>query len=182
MATHLAANAVVNTSCHLSLVPDRRVERCGYVPPGRSLHLLDLENLMGGPYCGARALESASDAYRRIAPVGVYDHVIVAANRHLIFDAARCWPGSQALVGDGPDGADLALISAASNVAEVARRFDRIVIGSGDGIFHSLATRYGALGLEVGVVATPSGLAHVLARQASFVRFLPEAPRFRIVA
>lgn len=166
----------VNSGRHLCLTPDRLIARLDYVPAGRALHLLDIENLMGGAEAGERALEYASEAYRAIAPVGVHDHVVVAANRHLVFSAAGSWPGSRVLVGDGPDGADLALISAVSDVTEVARRYDRIVIGSGDGIFHRVATEYGALGLEVGVVSTARSLAHVLARDASFVRLLPEAP------
>ena len=158
------------------------MERLDYVPHGRSLHLVDIENLMGGPQRGAHALAFASEAYLETAPVGACDHIIVAANRHLIVDAARWWPGSRPLVGDGPNGADLALIGEASNLDWVVRRFDRIVIGSGDGIFHELAIEYRALGIEVGVVATARSLAHVLRRHASFVLHLPEAPDLRSAA
>ena len=172
----------VNRGRHLFVTPDRQIKRLDYVPAGRSLHLVDVENLMGGSERGGIALAMASQAYRRTAPVVAGDHVIVAANQHLIVEAAACWPGSRVLVGNGPDGADLALISAASDVVELAPRYDRIVIGSGDGIFHDLVIDYLALGLEVGVVATVRSLAHILARDVSFFRLLPEAPLLEIVA
>lgn len=175
-------STILKTSRPLFLTPNRTIARLDYAPPRRSLHLLDVENLMGGPKRGVRALEYASDAYRGTGLVARGDHIIMAANPHLILDAARFWPGAKSLLGRGPDGADRALIKAANNVEWVARRFDRIVIGSGDGIFSRLATKFRALGIEVGVVARARSLAYVLWRQASFILHIPEGPDLRSAA
>lgn len=177
-----ARSTILEPSRHLFLAPNRMIERLDHAPPRRSLHLLDVENLMGGPKRGVRALEYASDAYRGTGLVACGDHIIMAANPRLILDAARLWPGARSLLGRGPDGADRALIKAASNVAWVARRFDRIVIGSGDGIFSRLAMKFRALGIEVGVVSRAGSLAYVLRRQASFVLHIPDGPDLRSAA
>ncbi|WP_420615956.1 NYN domain-containing protein [Candidatus Palauibacter sp.] len=178
----LVRRTILRTNRYLSVTPNRVIERLDYVPPGRSLHLLDVENLMGGPKRGVHALEFACNAYRETGLVACGDHITMAANPHLIHDAVHCWPGAKSMIGKGPDGADRALINAASNVEWVARRFDRIVIGSGDGIFHRLARRFRALGIEVGVVARVGSLAYILRRQASFVRQIPDGPDLRSAA
>jgi uncharacterized LabA/DUF88 family protein len=55
-----------------------------------------------------------------------------------------------------------------------ARRFDRIVIGSGDGAFVDLAERLTAAGRRVEVVSRPASLSRRLARAATVVVALPE--------
>lgn len=159
---------------HLHAVPKRQVERSEYVPPGRALHLVDVENLMGGPTAGADQLVESLESYRVAAPFSVGDHAVVAANPAIAIETKFVWPEARLLARGGPDGADMALLGAVVDVEFVAERYDTIVVGSGDGVFEVVANAYRPLGLAVGVVARRVSLSYGLASAASFVRFLPE--------
>lgn len=164
---------------HLYLVPDRKIQRAKYVPAGRALHLIDLENLMGGPFGGRNILRATSDAFRETAQLKPGDHVIVGVNPALALEAGLAWPQALLVRGAGPDGADLALLDQVADVARVGERFDRVVIGSGDGIFSSTAAALQDLGVSVGVVSREDGCSYRLARSVSCLRFLPlfDTPR-----
>ena len=97
-------------SRHLYLVPERRVPREKYVPAGRALHLVDIENLMGGPEAGTVALHQAVSDYRDAVPMTDGDHVVIGANPQLGAVAKACWQSARLVVGGGPDGADTALL------------------------------------------------------------------------
>ena len=128
---------------------------------------------MGGPFAGRAAMRQASYAYRVAARVGASDHVVVGANPSLAVEAGLEWPGARLLVRGGPDGADLALEESVEEVIWHAQRYDRVVIGSGDGRFSDVARSFRAAGIPVGVVARERGLALVLAQAATFVALLP---------
>ena len=140
---------------------------------GRSLHLVDIENLAGGSAASDWDVIDALDEYRSTVAVGPNDHVVIASGRGLALTAGRAWPGPQLLVGSGVDGADLRLLEVARPVAWTAARFARVVIGSGDGIFAGLATDLRQAGLVVCAVSRPESLAICLRRAASVVRCLP---------
>ncbi len=142
--------------------------------PARTLHLIDLENLMGGPHAGPAAIEGAVQAYAATVPVRPDDLVVVAVNPALAVGAYLAWPGRQVLVGAGPDGADLALLRTIGDRQWVRRRFQRVVIGSGDGVFAAAALELRLLRLTVGVVSRRGSLSRRLARSASFVRTIGE--------
>ena len=147
------------------------------IPPagGRALHLVDVENLAGGPDRAEHWLPTALHEYRAVAGVGVDDQVIAAADvtlwRRTAFDVAP-W---RYLPGYGPDGADLALLREAPP-EYVAERFDRLVIGSGDHAFAPLAEAVADRGTEVVAVARPRQLSRALAEVATEVRPLPDLP------
>ena len=166
----------------LFVVPDRKVPRASYVPPGRSLHLVDIENLMGGPMNGRFALEAASRAFRELAGVQPRDHVLVGVNPKLGLAAMTCWPDGKVLLGTGPDGADRILLGEVQDLAWIAARYDRIVIGSGDGIFAPTARGLRNLGLPVIVVSGEFSLAHCLAQAADAISILPEVHPMKVVA
>jgi hypothetical protein len=179
MRTHrTAANRVHDTGSfaprHLYVAPNRTARRASYVPVGRTLHLLDLENLMGGALAGSLALRRASATYRETMSIGPDDHVIVAVNPALGLEAKLEWPDRQVIMQGGPDGADMALLSVASDEPWVTARYDRLIIASGDGIFAGLASSIRGAGIPVGVVALDRSLAYVLAHAATFVRIMPE--------
>ncbi len=166
----------------LYVVPKRRVARAGYVPPGRSLHLVDLENLMGGPGQGEVAVKVASRAFRELAGVRARDHVLVGVNPRLGADAKLSWPDGLVLLGTGPDGADRALLCQIEDRMWVAKRYDRIVIGSGDGIFAPAASGFRDFGLAVVVVSREYSLSHRLAQAADAISILPEVHPLKVVA
>lgn len=158
----------------LYAVPERRVPRAAFVPAGRSLHLVDVENLMGGPQLGDTALREALAGYRTSAPVTEGDHVIIGANPRLGPAAKTAWPGARLVVSGGPDGADIALLDAVRDIDFIAARYDRIVVGSGDGVFEVVVREFRSRGLAVGVVSLRQGLSFALGTSASFVRLMPE--------
>ena len=84
--------------------------------------------------------------------------------------------GAVQLVDDQPssglDGADLALLDEVAEI-ELLRRFDRVCIGSGDGIFAAAAAKIAAAGVEVTVVTRPRALSGRLRLATMDVRYLP---------
>lgn len=159
---------------NLYAVPERRVPRAAFVPAGRSLHLVDVENLMAGPELGDTVLREALVGYRTSAPVSDGDHVIIGANPQLGLAAKTAWPGARLVVRGGPDGADIALLEAVRDVDFIAARYDQIVVGSGDGVFEVVVREFRSRGLAVGVVSLRRGLSYALGTSASFVRLMPE--------
>jgi hypothetical protein len=156
----------------LYLVPDRRVPRARHVPVGRALHLVDLENLMCGPLQPEIALRYAAARYLEVASVRLGDHVVVAVNPALALEAGRAWPTARLLVGRGLDGADRELLASLADAPWVAARYDRVVIGSGDGIFAAALESLQSLGIATGLVGPERGVSLNLRRRATFVRFI----------
>jgi len=137
------------------------------VPAGRTLHLIDVENLAGGPDVSTEVAHAALDDYRRSAAMGPVDLVRVACNpwlfRKLAFDLPSGWSTG---FGHGPDGADRVLLDGL-HPKGVCRRFDRLVIGSGDHAFAELAAGVRALGGDVWVISRRRSLSAELGRSAS---------------
>jgi hypothetical protein len=128
----------------------------------RSLHLVDLENLVGDPFAPCALTLAAFDDYLALAGWEPGDHVIVASNRHLMGKVAFDLPvpcNTHAV--SGRDAADLMLLSLAPPEL-VARRYGRLVVGSGDWIFAARAERARELGVHVQVVARADGCSRQL--------------------
>lgn len=130
----------------------------GLVPAStmtRRYVLFDVENLTHG----AKATpEELASLWERIAQgpaqLNPTDHVVVGAARAVAHRYRSALPGRNIkwVVGaNAPDGADRALL-AAINLFEVARRYDELVILSGDHAFADIARRARAMGLNVHVV------------------------------
>lgn len=119
-------------------------------PVGRTLHLLDVENLVGGTGAGL-PVAPALEAYRRTIAVAAHDHVLLGSGPTMAFEASVAWPGALLRVGRGVDGADNALLAEA-DPSFLAAHYDRVVIGSGDHAFVPLVSRLRALGVAVCVV------------------------------
>lgn len=121
----------------------------------RRYFVVDIEN----PTRGAKASrEDAAELWRIIrdqAPgVTPHDHVVVGASRSVARKYAPVIAGHHVrwVVGaNAPDAADRALLGAV-DVRRVARRFDELVIVSGDHAFSDLARQAKAAGLTVHVV------------------------------
>lgn len=180
----IARGGSVKPGCPRSLyvVPERRAPRAPHVPAGRALHLVDLENLMRGPHQSRGVLGFASSLYRAAAPVCSGDHVVVAVNPALALEAGLEWPGARLLSAPGPDGADRALLRQVENADWVASRFDRVVIGSGDGIFVRAVEALRVRGVAVGVVAPEHGASARLMSAPNFLRIVPDVLEMRGVA
>lgn len=145
-----------------------------YYPKGRTLHLIDAENMMGGPKHEMALLSRTLSCYRAVARFADSDHGVIGVNPRLHLMAKLCWPSVKVESLPGPDGADIVLIQHVANHEWQADRYDRLVIGSGDGIFVDVVRVYRRLGMEVEVVARRSSLSHALAVAATRVRYFPE--------
>lgn len=136
---------------------------------GRALHLIDLENLLGDPDACCDEVARVLDAYLDAAAVGTADLVVVALNHRLYRKACLSLDrGWEIKLASGPDAADHVLIAEAP-AAWVAERFDRLVVGSGDGIFDGLVRDVRRRGLPVWVVSQGRCLSRPLASAASRV-------------
>lgn len=167
---------------HLCLVPSRRVGRAKYVREGRTLHVVDIENICGGPDQVRTSGKESAAAFSRAAGVAPGDHMLVACNPALLFHSRDRFPGARLVGAHGPDGADRALLGALTNVDWIAARFDRVVIGSGDHCFAPVVTALRARGIMVGVVAREGSISGSLRRAASFVRLLTSEVNLQEVA
>ena len=145
-------------------------------PGPRSLHLIDIENLAGGPDRIDRWFRRSIDQYCSAAGPQVDDHVVVAADASVwvrtAWDVDRAWDYR---FGRGPDGADQALLERA-DPDWVAGRFDRLVVGSGDHAFAPLVAEVRNRGVDAVVVARPRQLAAALRRTGATVVALPDLP------
>ena len=144
------------------------------VPSNRTLHLIDLENLVGDPRAGSPLVHETLTRFLRVARWRAGDHVIVASNprlmEHVVFDPPVPWSAHATC---GPDGADLMLLSL-SPPELVVRRYARLVVGSGDGIFASRANAARDLGVDVLVVARAGGCSRRLRTFPHVLLFAPK--------
>ena len=131
---------------------------------GRTLHLVDLENLVGDPRAEAEPALHTFGTYLELAHWEQGDHVILATNPWLMARIAFDLPVecSRHAV-HGRDGADTMLLSLAPP-EHVVKRYGRLVVGSGDGIFAARATTAHDGGVDVEVVARPDGCSSRLHR------------------
>lgn len=169
MRHRLAASRRPGPAGALYLVPERKLPRASYVPAGRTLHLIDIENLVGGTVAQCQPVHHALASYFELAAVRCGDHVVIGAGSALLTQADLVPGGARLVLGRGVDGADLALLAELRDIAWVAARFDRVVVGSGDGIFAEATAAIRAEGIAVGVVAVSDRISWKLRRVADFV-------------
>jgi hypothetical protein len=118
--------------------------------PGRTFHVLDIENCCGEPNPDRTRMVAMFGDYIQVAGVRPGDQGIAAVHRdglpRLIFDLPSWlrW----VMAPNGKDSADNALLGAVDEEL-VARRYDRIVIGSADHAFAGLARRMVLSGMHV---------------------------------
>lgn len=154
--------------------PARRPTGChGRGLQRRTLHLVDVDNLLGDPRQATQAsVDATLAAYRHAARVVPADLVVVATNPGLALEVGLAWPGALLRAARVPDGADLALlVDLDDHLAAGAfpHRFCRVVIGGGDHIYEPAARRLTAVGTHVVVVSRPEALARCLRESASRV-------------
>ena len=124
---------------------------------GRTLHLVDIENLSGGPAAPRHHHVDAWRQYERRAELRAEDHVIIAACERVMSGLMFELPSYVSKhIARGADGADRMLLEAGDPVW-VASRFGRVVIGSGDHAFAPFGRTVQGLGTSVVVV---SGVGH----------------------
>ncbi|GAB7193458.1 hypothetical protein NUM3379_41680 [Kineococcus sp. NUM-3379] len=125
---------------------------------GRELHCLDVENLLGGPFFTRADVEALRGRWLREV-AGDRDVLVTLATSSAagLLAAGTAWPGARLVWLPGRDGADRALLEVLEE--DVAARFERVVVGSGDGAFTASAARLAEAGCEVAVVGPRGGVA-----------------------
>ncbi len=137
------------------------------------LHLVDVENLLATPWFTWHAVADLRGVYDSVSAASGRAHYVVgtSAGRNLI-EAGLGWGQGQWVFSRGKDGAERAILSEAT--FENAVRYDRVIIGSGDGIFVDLAASLQSVGTEVCVVSRRRSLSKALSLAVPDSRYLPE--------
>lgn len=149
---------------------------------GRVLHLIDLENLVGSADFSREEAARVHRGYVQVAPSGTIDQMVLATSHHAAASAWFGWPATaRRLVRSGENGADLALLHVLA-CESVATRFDRVVIGSGDGIFAYEAARLQAAGVVVTVVTLHGALSRQLGFAVRDVRYFEPSEVAPVIA
>jgi len=142
--------------------------------PARRLHLVDIENLAAHPRPSLAQVRQALARYADRLAFGAMDQVEVASSHLTLLNAALGWPHAHYRVRSGPDGADLALLDVLRH-ENVAQRFTRVAIASGDHLFAEAAAHLAAQGVWVTVVSLQRSLSPQLRLAACEVIFLDAA-------
>ena len=147
--------------------------RIRHIAAGRTLHLVDIENLAGGSRADRATLSWATQAYGEAVRYRSHDHRIVACGPRLAYEVGLLWPGALLKVGRGIDGADRVLGDHA-DPSFVGAHYDRVVVGSGDHYFAPVVAELIGAGLDVAVVCRRDALARSLDVVAPVVWLLDE--------
>lgn len=119
----------------------------------REVHLIDIENLLGGSWFNADQVAQFRAFYLSHNNVADDAQIILATSSEQgAIEAGLGWAGARTLFRLGHDGADLALLEVLEE-ENLHARFTKIVIASGDGIFATAAEQLYAEGLQVEVFA-----------------------------
>jgi hypothetical protein len=139
--------------------------------PARTLHVVDIENLVGAATPTLRQVSEVQGRYLVCLGFGAEDQVVMAASHRALLNAALGWPHARYRVRSGPDGADLELLDVLLH-ENIAGRFTHVVIGSGDRTFGRAAAYLTARGVWITVVSRRDSLSAHLARAAREVIYL----------
>ena len=153
----------------------------------KTLHVIDVENIFGGPLQGDHIFDNSKELYEQIIKVNSDDCVLLASNPELFENLLNSWafdPIEQCWIGDitfgdlfskysdisikdsvniytrpGKDGADKVLREKA---LEKLGEFDRVVVASGDHYFKNLCDQALMQNKKVVIVSTQHGLSNTL--------------------
>jgi hypothetical protein len=137
----------------------------------RRLVLVDVENVVAGACLTAELSEWARELITAAVELRPTDQVVIGTSHHGLLHVACGWPDVRYVVRSGSDGADLALLRVLDE--QVAKRFDQVVVVSGDRIFAEAVRGLAAQGVAVTVAAFACCLSAALREAAPCVRLLP---------
>ncbi|MCY4163231.1 MAG: NYN domain-containing protein [bacterium] len=140
----------------------------------RTLHLIDVENLIGSPNPTPDCVRWYHLAYQalHVAPT---DQVIVACSHHAAPNVFWEWSQGCHRWRSGENGADLALLKVITQ-ERISERFGCVALASGDGIFTKAVAGLGKQGVNVTVVSRPESLSRSLQMVAKQVSLFPYPP------
>lgn len=127
----------------------------------RTAYFLDMDNLSGSGQPTSEQVRCVLDEFERICRPCKSDQVYCAGTAITAYHCADYRPNYRVAAGRGKDGADKRLLEL-GDPEHVSRRFQRVVIGSGDGIFANIAREYARRGLKVELIAGKGGISRSL--------------------
>jgi hypothetical protein len=134
----------------------------------RHLVCIDVENLAGKPCPTHLDVASAESIVRDLIPDLDQAQCVVACSHRAARTVAFAFPGALRRWRSGADGADLALMEEMSDL-RVMKRFDRVTLFSGDGIFANTMAELAEAGVETTVVSWDDQLSRRLRIAAQHV-------------
>ena len=137
----------------------------------RAIHLIDAENLVGGPMLSRLDVVRLRDAYSTSVPVGPLDHIVVATAHNSLLSVGAEWRGIRHEMRSGKDGADICLAEIVV-YEHLAERFESIFIGSGDGGLAPFAAHLASQGASVTAVSRIGSLSPRMRLAASNIIYL----------
>lgn len=147
----------------------------------RTLHLVDIENLLTVPPRDANGGHYVSAAKAFWAAVGPRpdDHLVIGCDFANMFKAGDALHRGQLVCGHGPDGGENAILDHV-RPGFIRSHYGRVVIASGDHAFIPLAERLLLLGVEVQSACIPgcgsSALRELLGPAIPILNFASEEP------
>jgi hypothetical protein len=135
----------------------------------RTLHVVDANNLTGCPTEHQCVADQAASHYRQAAGVRDGDLIVVGSDLRSAAVTAFAWPGARLLRTTGTDAVDRLLLDDLAPTIVVGR-VERVVIGSGDGIFAARLAQLRAAGVRIEVVAPAGAVSWRLLPVAKHVR------------
>lgn len=138
----------------------------------RHIVFIDIENLARMPCPEHLDVSVAELKVREFIPDLDQVQCVVACSHRAARAVAFAFPGALHRWKSGPNGADLALIEEMSDL-RMMRRFDRVTLFSGDGIFADSMAALAAAGIETTVVSWDHRLSRRLRIAAQHVVTLP---------
>lgn len=126
---------------------------------GRSVHLLDIENMLGGGKIEVTAINAFFARYRSEVPMTDQDLVVVgvSSSEGLLALALSDLRNCRQLYRPGKNGADL-ILQEVLDTERLEDRFSTVYVGSGDGGFAASISALAGRGGGVVVVARPASL------------------------
>ncbi|MFY9262633.1 MAG: NYN domain-containing protein [Actinomycetaceae bacterium] len=143
-----------------------------YVSTGRRAVLVDVENLVGNSALTASEVRVSAQSLEPLLGPLRDTQVIIGVSHHNLLASKVGWSVSHPrfVVRSGCDGADLVLLDVIAE-ENLSKRFEEVVLVSGDHVFTGAVVRLGTEGVRVDVVAGRSSCSKTL-RMASFRTFL----------
>ncbi len=133
----------------------------------RTLGLIDLHNLMGARprATDAGSIAAVSWLVTSSMDLSEHDHLVVAVHPRLAFETAASFPAHR-LVCAATAAQRVGTLATWLSPAEVARRYGRLIVASGDGVFTDLVSSCGGSRVLTEVVSLPESMASNLALAA----------------
>jgi hypothetical protein len=143
----------------------------------RKLISVDLENMLGGSMSTASAQEVSACYINLRTAIGTtdLDHVVIGVHPRWAFLARSVDASARIVTRPGRDGAELRLIEALEDVTFLRRRYDEVVIASGDHRFLETIMSLNDAGVPTVVAGYYGAVAKVLQLAARHLVWLPSA-------